>query len=41
MSKTNRSVMKSFQQVLNVENEVGCKQVSVESLFRSDQRFCE
>ena len=41
MSKTNRSVMKSFEQVLNVENEAGCTQVSVDSLFDSDQRFWE
>lgn len=41
MSKTNQSVMKSFEQVLNVENEAGCTHVSVDSLFSSDQHFWE
>ena len=39
MSKTRAAVMKSFAQVLNVENIPGCTQVPVDSLFRVDLHF--
>ena len=39
MSKTRPSTMKSFPQVLNVENTAGCAQDAVDSLFRLDQRL--
>lgn len=41
MSKTRHKAMKSFPQVLNVENTVGCAQGAVDSLFVVDQRFWE
>lgn len=39
MSKTRHKAMKSFPQVLNVENTVGCAQGAVDSLFRADLHF--
>ena len=41
MSKTSKPVMKSFAQVLNVENDPCCTQVAVDSILGSDQRFYE